>query len=142
MTRNNCLSFLREDVYTTLKERMMLGMSIGDCQLSKLYAYNALLFTSGTRFDDKDLLSDKRIIVIDNPETIIKNADIITVEDDGTDKPMRKYTRTEKKADVKITEFDGEGFLSKRLSYRFDETHHSYQIRMPYIKGVVRNNFV
>jgi len=137
MTRNNCLSFLREDVYTTLKERMMLGMSIGDCQLSKLYAYNALLFTSGTRFDDKDLLSDKRIIVIDNPETIIKNADIITVEDDGTDKPMRKYTRTEKKADVKITEFDGEGFLSKRLSYRFDETHHSYQIRMPYIKGVV-----
>ena len=39
MSRHNVLSFVREDVYEPLKERMTLGMNIGKCQLSKLYAY-------------------------------------------------------------------------------------------------------
>ena len=137
MSRENRLSFVRADIYEALKERMMLGMNIGKCQLSKLYAYNALLFTSGRRIENEDLLSDKRIIVIDNPESIVHDVDIITVTDDGTDKPMRKYTRMETKADIKITEFDGEGLISKSLSTSLDNIHNSYQIRMPYIKGVV-----
>jgi hypothetical protein len=116
---------------------MMLGMNIGKCQLSKLYAYNALLFTSGRRIENNALLSDERIIVIDNPESIVPDVDIITVTDDGTDNPIRKYTRVETKADIKITEFDGEGLISKRLSNSLDSIHSSYQIRMPYIKGVV-----
>ena len=137
MSRENRLSFVRADIYQALKERMMLGMSIGKCQLSKLYAYNALLFTSGRRIENNDLLSDKRIIVIDTPESIVPNVDIVTVTDDGTDNPMRKYTRVEAKLDIKITEFDGEGLISKRLSNSLNSIHNSYQIRMPYIKGVV-----
>lgn len=137
MSRENRLSFVRADIYEALKERMMLGMSIGKCQLSKLYAYNALLFTSGRRIENNALLSDERIIVIDNPESIVPDVDIITVTDDGTDNPMRKYTRVETKEDITITEFDGEGLISKRLSNSLDSIHNSYQIRMPYIKGVV-----
>ena len=137
MSRENRLSFVRADIYEALKERMMLGMSIGKCQLSKLYAYNALLFTSGRRIEKDDLLSDERIIVIDNSESIVPDVDIITVTDDGTDNPIRKYTRVETKADIKICEFDGEGLISKRLSDSLDSIHNSYQIRMPYIKGVV-----
>ena len=41
-----------------LKERMMLGMNIGKCQLSKLYAYNALLFTSGRRIENNALFAE------------------------------------------------------------------------------------
>jgi len=137
MSRENRLSFVRADIYEALKERMMLGMSIGKCQLSKLYAYNALLFTSGRRINSEYLLSDKRIIVIDNPESIVPDVDIITVTDDGSGNSMRKYTRVETEADIKITEFDGEGLISKRLSDSLDSIHNSYQIRMPYIKGVV-----
>ena len=137
MSRENRLSFMRADIYEALKERMMLGMSIGKCQLSKLYAYNALLFTSGRRIENNALLSDERIIVIDNPESMVPDVDIITVTDDGTDNSMRKYTRIETKADIKITEFDGEGLISKKLSDSLDSIHNSYQIRMPYIKGVV-----
>lgn len=137
MSRENRLSFVRADIYEALKERMMLGMNIGKCQLSKLYAYNALLFTSGKRIGNTDLLSDERIIVIDNPESIVPDVDNITVIDDGTDNPMRKYTRIETKAYIKITEFDGEGLISKTLSDSLDSIHNSYQIRMPYIKGVV-----
>ena len=143
MSRQNVLSFVREDAYEPLRERMMLGMSIGKCQLSKLYAYNGLMFTSGQRCEIAGLLHEKRIIVINNPKSIVKDADIITVEDDGSDNPMRKYSRIETTADVEVLEFDGEGIISKKLSKMITHTlngsedHHSFQIRLPYIKGVV-----
>lgn len=139
MSRHNVLSFVREDVYEPLRERMMLGMKIGNCQLSKLYAYNGLMFTGGVRKEITGLLTEKRIVVIDNPKSIVKDADIITVEDDGTDNPVRKYSRLETKADVEVLEFDGEGIISKELSSMLTESgnHHSFQIRLPYIKGVV-----
>ena len=137
MSRENRLAFVRADVYEALRERMMLGMNIGDCHLRKLYAYNALLFTSGTRYSNTNILSDKKIIVIKNPQSIVKNVNVITVEDDGTDNPMRKYSRVEKTADITITEFDGEGFISPRLAEALGREHNSFQIRMPYIKGVV-----
>ena len=137
MSRENRLSFVREDVYESLKERMMLGMDIRSCQLSKLYAYNALLFTSGMRYDDTELLSEKKIIVIENPRSAVRDVDIVTVEDDGTDNPMRTYTRVARTADIEIMEFDGEGLISPSLAKKLDREHSSFQIRMPYIKGVV-----
>ena len=143
MSRNSKLCFVREDLYEPLKERMMLGMTIGECQLSKLYAYNGLLFTGGRRIDSSGLLNDRQIIVIDNPKSVIENVKTITVEDDGSDGPVRKYSRVEKAMDIEITEFDGEGLVSPRLARHLDPMadkghfHHSFQIRLPYIKGVV-----
>ena len=139
MSRKNILSYVREDLYEVLRERIMLGMRIGKCQLSKLYAYNGLMYTSGRRIENPDLLSENKIIVIDNTKSIVKDAHIITVEDDGSDEPMRAYHRVEKQADVEVLEFDGEGIVSKELAYSIDPSseHHSFQIRMPYIKGVV-----
>lgn len=67
----------------------------------------------------------------------------LTVKDDGTDNPVRVYSRVEEMADIEITEFDGEGMISPNLAYILDplkeenHPHHSFQIRMPYIKGVV-----
>ena len=88
MSRHSVLSFVREDLYEPLRERMMLGMKIGNCQLAKLYAYNALLYTSGERIKDPRLLSETKIIVIDNPKSVVKDANIVTVEDDGSDVQM------------------------------------------------------
>ncbi len=139
MSRHNVLSFVREDIYEPLRERMLLGMEIGECQLSKLYAYNGLMFTRGRRYEIANLLHEKRIVVIDNPKSIVKDAEIITVEDDGTDNAIRKYNRVETIADVEVLEFDGEGIISKKLAGKLNinKQHHSFQIRLPYIKGVV-----
>ena len=138
MGRANQLSFIRADVYEPLRERMMLGMNIGKCQLSKLYAYNALLFTSGKRYKDSDaILNDKKIIVIKNPESVIENIKTVTVNGDGSNNAVRKYTRVEENKDITITEFDGEGFISPKLADSLDKGHNSFQVRMPYIKGVV-----
>ena len=143
MSRNARLSFIREDLYEPVRKRIMLDMQIGMCQLSKLYAYNGLMLTDGFRVDDMDIWNSDRIIVVDNPVTTVRNADIITVEDDGTDNAMRKYKRVQKLADVDVTEFDGEGLISFQYAESIDniypdkETHTSFQIRMPYIKGVL-----
>ena len=143
MSRNARLSFIREDLYEPVQKRIMLDMQIGMCQLSKLYAYNGLMLTDGFRTNDMDIWNSDRIIVVDNPVTTVRNADIITVEDDGTDNAMRKYKRVQKLADVDVTEFDGEGLISFQYAndidqiYPVKEEHTSFQIRMPYIKGVL-----
>ena len=143
MSRNSRLSFIREDFYEHVRRRIMLGMQIGMCQLSKLYAYNGLMLTSGFRISNMDIWDEKRIVIVDNPITPVYEAKYITVEDDGSDNPMRKYHRVEKKDDVEVIEFDGEGLVSREFAEKMDiefcgkHIHNSFQIRMPYIKGVV-----
>ena len=143
MSRNCKLSFVRADLCKSLQQRMMLDMHIGKCQLSKLYAYNGLMFTGGRRVEIPEMMDEKHIILIENPKSIVKDVKTITVKDDGTNNPVRTYTRVEETADIEITEFDGEGLISPDLAYILDPVkednhpHHSFQIRMPYIKGVV-----
>lgn len=141
MSRESRLCFVRKDIAKQLYERIQLGMDIGMCQLSKLYAYNGLMFTDGRRIESSSLLNDKRMIVIDNPKSIVPDVSVITVEDDGTENAVRKYTRVGKTMDVSVEEFDGEGLVSKELAKLLDDTeehlHHSFQIRLPYIKGVL-----
>lgn len=144
MSRNNKLAFIRADLYDAMWERMTLGMKIGRCQLSKLYAYNGLMFTSGQEIDRYSFHMDSdHIIVVDNPRSIVKDVSVITVEDDGSEDPVRTYSRVEKTMDIEVLEFDGEGLISAELGesldpYAYDKhDHHSFQIRMPYIKGVV-----
>lgn len=144
MSRENKLAFICADLYDAMWERMTLGMKIGQCQLSKLYAYNGLMFTSGWAIDEGLFHMDSdHVIVVDNPHSAVKGVPVVTVEDDGSDKPVRKYTRVEKTMDIYVEEFDGEGLVSAELARFLDpygdkkRDHHSFQIRMPYIKGVV-----
>lgn len=143
MSRSAVLSFVRADIYEELSRRMTVGMTLGVCQLSKLYAYNGLLFSSGTRIETDMLWEKDAIVVIDNPTAVYPDADVITVEDRTGIGDIRNYERVEKKSDVKVTLFDGEGILSPALAREIDRLycgkhiHTSFQIRMPYIKGMV-----
>ena len=139
MSKESVLSFVRADLYEPFKERIQLGMHIGNCKLAKLYAYNGLMFTSGTRREDNALLSDRHIIVIPNPVSTAFDVPAVTVKDDGTDLPVRTYTRIEQNMDIEVKEFDGEGLLSKEVADWLDpkHTHHSFQVRLPYVKGML-----
>ena len=141
MSRENKLSFIRCDLYDAMWERMTLGMSIGKCQLSKLYAYNGLLFTSGHAVDSPLFRMDAdHIIVVDNPRSIVKDVSVVTVEDDGSEEAIRRYSRAERTTDIDVLEFDGEGLISPELARDlgpFGSDHYSFQIRLPYIKGMV-----
>ena len=143
MSRQARLAFIREDFYDTVCRRIMMDMTIGDCQLSKLYAYNGLMLSSGIRIDGIGIDRPHRVVVIDNPTRTERNVSVITVEDDGTQSSTRKYHRVEKKEDIEITCFDGEGLISKEYARVVDEklcgkkVHTSFQIRMPYVKGML-----
>ena len=124
------LSFVRADLYEPLWERMTLGMKIGKCQLAKLYAYNGLMFTSGRVIEHGFHMDADHIIVVDNPRSIVPDVATVTVEDDGSDAPMRRYTRVEKTADIEVLEFDGEGLVSAELGYRLDPYGYTRQTSM------------
>lgn len=61
------LSFIREAFYEPIRRRIMMDLTIRQCQLSKLYAYNGLLMSSGIRVDGIGIDRPNRVIVIDNP---------------------------------------------------------------------------
>ena len=143
MSRQARLAFIREDFYDAVRRRIMMDMTIGDCQLSKLYAYNGLMLSSGIRIDGIGIDQPHRVVVVDNPVRTPPPTEVITVEDDGTQNSTRKYHRVETMTDVEVTCFDGEGLISKEYARVVDEklcgkkVHTSFQIRMPYVKGML-----
>lgn len=142
MSRNARLSFIRRDVYEKVKARIQIDMNIGLCQLSKLYAYNGLMFSGGTRIESKTLFDKDSIVIIKAWETFIKTH-AVTVTSNDKNTAVKKYKRTEKDIEFTCDAFDGEGFISPTFAKEIDKQfcgkhiHSSFQIRLPYIKGMV-----
>ena len=140
MSRQSRLPFIRADLYEPMRRRIMLDMTLERCQLSKLYAYNGLMFSSGTRVDGIRIDKPHRVIVVDNPRKIVQHVPIITVEEGNE---QGKYYRCETIEDIKLTCFDGVGLISKEYAETVDRAycgrhcHTSFQIRLPYIKGML-----
>ena len=134
------LSFLRADLWKTVRRRIMLDLELGQCQLSKLYAYNGLMLSSGTRVEGMEIDRPHRVIVVDN-HSLGSSARVITVEDVGGTDSVRRYQRVERAEDFFVTEFDGEGLISKEYAARLNKAlggrHTSFQIRLPFVKGML-----
>ena len=140
MSRMGRLSFIRADLWETVRRRIMLDLELGRCQLSKLYAYNGLMLSSGTRVECMEIDRPHRVIVVDNND-LRSSARVITVEDVGGTDSVRRYQRVERVEDFSVTEFDGEGLVSKEYSARLNKAlggrHTSVQIRLPFVKGML-----
>ncbi len=140
MSRMGRLSFLRADLWETVRRRIMLDLELGRCQLSKLYAYNGLMLSTGTRVEGMEIDRPHRVIVVDN-HALQRSARVITVEDVGGTDSVRRYQRVERMEDFSVTEFDGEGLISKEYAARLNKAlggrHTSFQIRLPFVKGML-----
>ena len=140
MSRMGRLSFLRADLWKTVRRRIMLDLELGQCQLSKLYAYNGLMLSTGTRVEGMEIDRPHRVIVVDN-HALQRSARVITVEDVGGTDSVRRYQRVERVEDFSVTEFDGEGLISKEYAARLNKTlggrYTSFQIRLPFVKGML-----
>lgn len=143
MSREARLSFIREDFYEPIRQRIMLDLEIKSCQLSKLYAYNGLMLSSGQRIEGIGIEKKHRVIVVENPKIKVERASVITVDDDGSQDNPRTFYRNETLRDMEVTCFDGEGLISKVYAEMLDKkfcgqhVHHSFQIRLPYVKGML-----
>lgn len=140
MSRQGRLSFLRADLWEPVRRRIMLDLELGQCQLSKLYAYNGLMLSSGARVEGIEIDRPHRVIVVDN-HALQRSARVITVEDVGGTDSVRRYQRVERVEDFSVTEFDGEGLISKEYAARLNKVlggrHTSFQIRLPFVKGML-----
>lgn len=143
MSRAARLSFIREDFFEPISKRIMMDLQIRSCQLSKLYAYNGLMLSSGKRIEGIGIEKKHRVIVVDNPMLKTGREFMVTVRDDGTNNSTRKFYRQEQPKEIEITCFDGEGLISKAYAEKLDmaycgkHIHSSFQIRMPYVKGML-----
>lgn len=52
-----------------MRRRITMDMTIEDCQLSKLYAYNGLMLSSGIRIDGIGIDRPHRVVVVDQSGT-------------------------------------------------------------------------
>lgn len=140
MSRMGRLSFIRADLWETVRRRIMLDLELGQCQLSKLYAYNGLMLSTGARVEGIEIDRPHRVIVVDN-HALQRSARVITVEDVGGTDSVRRYQRVERVEDFSVTEFDGEGLVSKEYATRLNKAlggrHTSFQIRLPFVKGML-----
>lgn len=140
MSRMGRLSFIRADLWETVRRRIMLDLELGQCQLSKLYAYNGLMLSTGARVEGIEIDRPHRVIVVDN-HALQRSARVITVEDVGGTDSVRRYQRVERVEDFSVTEFDGEGLVSKEYAARLNKAlggrHTSFQIRLPFVKGML-----
>lgn len=53
------------------------------------------------------------VIVIENEKRIARQTKVVTVDDDGTQNSTRKYHREERREDIEVLYFDGEGLIPK-----------------------------
>ena len=140
MSRMGRPSFLRADLWESVRRRIMLDLELGQCQLSKLYAYNGLMLSTGTRVEGIEIDRPHRVIVVDN-HSLKSSARVITVEDVGGTDSVRRYRRVERVEDFSVTEFDGEGLISKEYAARLNKAlggrHTSFQVRLPFVKGML-----
>ncbi len=100
------------------------------------------MLSSGVRIDGIGIDKPHRVIVVDNPITPFAHVNVITVADDGSHGSPASITRG-KKVRYRRPHFDGEGLISKEYAAVVDKAycgkhiHTSFQIRLPYIKGML-----
>lgn len=143
MSRNATLSFIRAELYEPVRRRIMLDLRVGQCQLSKLYAYNGLMLSGGTRVTGIGLTKPHRVIVVDNPTFDAFQTNVITVEGEPISEGEKRYRRVEGKRDITVTRFDGEGLIASAFAKIVDKkycgrhVHTSFQVRLPFVKGML-----
>ena len=146
MSRAGKMSFVNKDILKELNKRLNLGMTFANqtVNLSKYYAYKGLYLSEAVRIDfEKDVLNDETVIVVPDAWTKRKNQRIITAEETWTG--SNTWKTKEVTEDFKIEEvFDGEGLISRDLARKINEKAHfdgatSFQIRMPFIKGMLHS---
>ena len=193
MSRTSRISFVDASIKKELDRRLLLDLDFGSIQTSpsKLYAYRGLYLSAASRIERNETLvfdTDKVIVIPDPTHNVrdAKGSNILLFGDTDPDETKKREGSNElngmlwklgeyAEKEVKITPFDGEGFISLAyareinrqlpLHYGFAvrkktescprsalivneklgghcnsvylKAASSYQIRMPFTKGVL-----
>lgn len=155
MGRRNTISFIDAELLENLNKRLLLDMDLSgvELNLAKFYAYKGLYFTSSKRITSRDMiLNSETVIVIDDigyiPENKKETIDTITAipPEEGKESSNQSYIICNKKllkSEALKNLYDGEGFICPEYSaiinkkLGLSESTASYQIRLPFTKGML-----
>ena len=140
--------FICEEFFKEMMERSQLGVNIDKCIISKYESYRCLIFSACQLVEEYKM---PNIVIVDEfnkilPDQYVRYAiqDKIEIFDkqENKKKIVKKRMIKEGKHDVKISPFDGFGVHTKEVGETFakyigvDYTPISYQIRLPFLKGL------
>lgn len=145
MARNCQISFIDSQIKAALDKRLMLDINfIGKkVLLSKFYAYRGLYLSAASRIETDLIfpLNEETVIVLDDYQTILKQVATFSAFKQNN---LWNYGTKEKDLDFI---FDGEGLISPdfaehisnflRRNCNYPSPSHSFQVRMPFTKGVL-----
>lgn len=160
MTRHSVISFIDAELQKQLELRLMLGMNLSDAnirvELSKYFSYRGLYLTTSTRVESLKLNEETVVVLSDFiehiPETEIYTAELQSSKSKKDPASFDYWKFEEVTKSPKINLFDGEGLLSpdcasainnylerlnKENKYKFKSAACSFQIRLPFTKGVL-----
>ena len=157
MSRHSTISFIDAELKELVELRLMLDMDFAKnditVQASKYFAYRGLYMTTGTRIEGLPL-NEETVIVLDDFIENIPATEVFTakLKPKTGSKNSDEWDFYTVKKSPKINLFDGEGLISPPCAYdinkylrqldsedkyKFRGTAHSFQIRMPFTKGVL-----
>ena len=146
MARACVISFIAEEIKAAVDKRLLLGIDLSgvDVVLSKYYAYRGLYLSAARRVDS--FAEDENALDL-NEETVIVLPAFRTqiIQDVFTAKRKENFWEPfkEEGAILNLNSFDGEGLISPSYATRINEQlnfrwrAHSFQIRLPFTKGVL-----
>lgn len=152
MSRENTISFIAEELFKEVDRALDCGIDRSSQKFfpSKYYAYRGLYMTDGSDVssgNDDLILNERTVIVLKNKAFKLHEQNGITVRGSRNAKGniyVNEDTK-EKVTKFKVTPYDGEGIISpeyalainKMLENRGGKQATSFQIRMPFVKGML-----
>lgn len=142
MSKKCIISFIDSELKDELDRRLTLDIDFSNIPvtLNKYYAYRGLYFSSAKRIETSNaiLLNEETVIVLsDFFKDIPQKQKIFTAIQNGD---VWDFVSQEKKLE-QINIFDGEGLICPEYAEKINDqlriNAHSFQIRLPFTKGVL-----
>lgn len=162
MSRKSRISFIDENYYDALNERLNLGMDFSQIEIqeSKYYAYRGLYLSSAKRIEHEDFdITPETLVIIQDERKDPKNPDksitgrnyekanyISAKENKEAIGQNGKIWDVDEQGEEKVlyvdTPFDGVGFVDPSYASIINESlgtegATSFQIRLPFAKGML-----
>lgn len=152
MSRDNTISFIDESIFEEVDRRIGLDIDFTTIPLtpSKYYSYRGLYMTEGIPVTVPQLRLDEETVLV-LPDKGFKIKDVSQIRADSSSLPetgkieMNEESAAPQSRSLSVTPYDGEGIVSPAyaglmrsvLIYPKDTKPTSFQIRMPFTKGML-----
>ena len=153
MARVGRIAFIDDGVREQLNKRLLLDMDFAEIKVnpSKYYAYRGLYLSNGCRIEQTAdfRLDAETLVVVPDKNTRRWEGNLFQAigEAAKTETDLWKFGTVAESSETNINSFDGEGlicpayaqFISEQLQqkYNFPRASHSFQIRLPFMKGML-----